>query len=141
MVLQKGYTSFASTTIGFRSANGFFVQFENAFGCHTLFIAPFLGQPHLYHDYPVVLENKLTSTMVNLAQLAGLRQAVYVMGRLARGNSEEEIVRMLGGDEQLFDMWKSFLKHNQWATESIEGWSITPKGTMWSRRFVPVQII
>lgn len=79
--------------------------------------------------------------MINPVQLAGLRQAVYVMGCLARGHSEEEIMRMLGGDEQLVDMWKSFLKHNQWVTESIKGWSITPKGTMWSTRVVPVQII
>jgi hypothetical protein len=74
------------------------------------------------------------TTIIDPVQLEGLRQAAYVMGCLARGHSDEEITRKFEGDEQLVDIWKSFLKHNQWMTESIEGWSITPKGTMWSKR-------
>lgn len=74
------------------------------------------------------------TTIIDPVQLAGLKQAVYVMGCLARGHSDEEITRTFEGDEQLVEMWKSFLKHNQWMTESIEGWSITTKGTMWSNR-------
>jgi hypothetical protein len=75
----------------------------------------------------------MTST-INPAQLSGLKQAVFVMGCLARNDSEEQIVKMLAGDEQLFDMWKIFLKHNQWIEESIQGWSITAKGSVWSKR-------
>lgn len=74
------------------------------------------------------------TSMVNPVQLAGLKQAAFVMGCLARGLSGEEIVRMLEGDEQLFDMWKSFLKHNEWMTETFEGYSITGKGAMWNKR-------
>jgi hypothetical protein len=74
------------------------------------------------------------TTFINPVQLAGLKQVVYVMGCLAGNDSEEQIVRMLGGDEQLFDMWKSFLHHNQWMTESMQGWSVTSKGAMWSKR-------
>jgi hypothetical protein len=66
--------------------------------------------------------------------LSGLNQAAYVMGCLLRNDSENQIVEMLGGDEQLYDMWKSFLKHNQWMTKTTEGWSATAKGTMWSKR-------
>ena len=67
-------------------------------------------------------------------QLAGLKQAVYVMECLVRNHSEEQIVRMLGGDEQLFDMWKSFLLHNQWMEETMQGWSVTAKGLIWNKQ-------
>ena len=68
------------------------------------------------------------------AQLVGLKQAAYVMGCLVRNDSEQEIVKMLGGDEQLYDMWKSFLKHNRWMEETTVGWSVTAKGAMWDKR-------
>ena len=74
------------------------------------------------------------TTIIDPVQLAGLKQAVYVMGCLVRNDREEEIIRMLGGDAQLFDMWKLFLRHNQWMTETSEGWSITTKGAMWNKR-------
>lgn len=74
------------------------------------------------------------TTIIDPVQLAGLKQAVYVMGCLVRNDREEEIIRMLGGDAQLFDMWKLFLRHNQWMTETSEGWSITAKGAMWNKR-------
>jgi hypothetical protein len=77
--------------------------------------------------------------MINPAQLPGLKQAVFVMGCLARNDSEEQIVKMLGGDEQLFAMWKLFLKHNQWIEETFEGYSITGKGIMWSKRVTSTQ--
>jgi hypothetical protein len=31
-------------------------------------------------------------------------------------------------------MWKLFLKHNEWITETFEGYSITGKGAMWNKR-------
>lgn len=78
------------------------------------------------------------TTIIDPVQLVGLRQAMYIMGCLARGHSEEEIVRILGGDEQLFDMWKSFLKHNGWMTETMEVWTITAKGAMWNKQLTSV---
>ena len=71
---------------------------------------------------------------INPVKLAGLKQAVYVMGCLARNDSEAQIVKMLGGDEQLYRMWTSFLKHNRWMIETKEGWSVTAKGSMWNKR-------
>ena len=41
------------------------------------------------------------TSIMNPVQLIGLKQAVYVMGCLVRNDSEEQIVRMLGGDGQL----------------------------------------
>lgn len=74
------------------------------------------------------------TSIINPVQLAGLKQAAYVMGCLARNDSEEEIVRMLGGDGQLFDMWKLFLKHNEWMIETFKEYSITEKGALWNKR-------
>ena len=74
------------------------------------------------------------TTIINPTQLVGLRQAAYVMGCLARYDSESQIILTLGGDAQLYEMWKLFLKHNQWIEESTQGWSTTAKGSMWSKR-------
>lgn len=74
------------------------------------------------------------TSVIHPAQLAGLKQAVYVMECLVRNDSKEQIVKMLDGDEQLYDMWRLFLKHNNWITETMEGWMVTGKGEMWNRR-------
>lgn len=74
------------------------------------------------------------TTIIDLVNLPGLKQAAYVMGCLVRNDSEDQIIRMLGSDKQLFDMWKLFLRHNQWITDTKEGWAITGKGAMWSNR-------
>jgi hypothetical protein len=87
----------------------------------------------LYYHCIEVSKNRMTS-IINPVQLAGLQQAPYVMGCLVRNDSEEQIVKMLGGDEQLYDMWKSFLKHNNWIIETLEGCYITAKGAMWNKR-------
>lgn len=52
----------------------------------------------------------------------------------SQNDGEDQIVKMLGGDEQLYDMWKSFLKHNHWMSATTEGWSVTEKEKMWSKR-------
>jgi hypothetical protein len=74
------------------------------------------------------------TSIINPVQLAGLQQAACVMGCLVRNDSEEQITRMLGGDEQLYDMWNSFLKYDQWMSETMQGWSVTANGAMWSKR-------
>lgn len=63
------------------------------------------------------------TTIGNLVRLPGLQQAVYIMGCLVRNDSEDETVTSMGGDNQLFHMWKSFLKHNQWMTETGATWN------------------
>jgi hypothetical protein len=74
------------------------------------------------------------TTIIDPARLAGLKQAAYVMVCLVRNDSEAQVILTLGGDAQLYYMWKSFLKHNQWITETIQGYSITAKGSMWNKR-------
>jgi hypothetical protein len=68
------------------------------------------------------------TVIIDPVKLAGLQQAAYVMSCLVNHQNKEEIVKMLGGDEQLFEMWKSFLKYNQWIESEMEGWSMTTKG-------------
>jgi len=68
------------------------------------------------------------------ARLVGLKQAVYVMECLVKGQSKEEIVGTLGADEQLVTMWISFLMHNHWIAQTIGGWSSTAKGVARSGR-------
>jgi hypothetical protein len=77
------------------------------------------------------------TTMIDPVRFVGLEQAAYVMDCLVRNDSEENTVSMLGGDKQLFDMWKSFLKHNHWITETMQGYSTTAKGAMWKKCVVP----
>lgn len=74
------------------------------------------------------------TTIIDPAQLAGLKQAMYVMESLFRNDSKEQIVKVLDGDEQLYNMWKLFLKNNNGITETMEGWAVTGKGAMWNRR-------
>jgi hypothetical protein len=74
------------------------------------------------------------TTIIDPVRLVGLKQAAYVMECLVKNASEEQIVSKLGGDEQLYDMWKIFLKYNQWVTETMQGWMVTAKGRMWSER-------
>ena len=61
----------------------------------------------MYYHHTVVSDDNVIS-IVNPLLLVGLKQAVYVMGCLVRHDDENEIVRELSGDKQLFDMWKSF---------------------------------
>jgi len=74
------------------------------------------------------------TTVIDPVQLAGLKQAAYVMECLVTGQSKEEIAIAFGGDKQLVAMWILFLKHNHWIAETKEGWSITAKGMLLSRR-------
>jgi hypothetical protein len=74
------------------------------------------------------------TTIIDPVRLVGLKQAAYVMGCLVRNDSEAQVILTLGGDAQLYHMWKSFLRHNQWMTETTHGYSITAKGSMWNKR-------
>lgn len=71
---------------------------------------------------------------IHLPPLRGLKQAIYVMECLIKGQTKEQIVRTLEGDEQLVTMWISFLRHNKWMEETSGIWSTTLKGAKWSNR-------
>ncbi|HEX7031992.1 MAG TPA: hypothetical protein VF172_03230 [Nitrososphaera sp.] len=49
--------------------------------------------------------------------------------------SESEIVELFRGDEQLVDIWRSFLLHNHWI-EQVDGkWAVTKKGKEWIGKY------
>ena len=73
------------------------------------------------------------TTAIDPVKLAGLKQAVYVMQCLAKGQSEEQIAIALNNDEQLVTMWVSFLRHNYWMIQEFGKWSITAKGENWNK--------
>jgi hypothetical protein len=74
------------------------------------------------------------SSILKPAQLSGLRQAAYVMDCIVRNDNKVKIVQTLDDDQQLYDMWKMFLQHNNWITKTKQGWAMTPKGAGWSKR-------
>jgi hypothetical protein len=74
------------------------------------------------------------TTIIEPVRLGGLKQAVYVMESLVKGQSEEQIAITLGNDKQLVSMWILFLKHNHWIEATMEGWDATSKGLEWSKR-------
>jgi hypothetical protein len=73
----------------------------------------------------------LLTINIDPVKLQGLKQAVYVMQCIVRNDTEGDIVKTLGGDQQLFDMWKSFLQHNGWMSRTKQGWEMTAKGELW----------
>ncbi|HEU4605112.1 MAG TPA: hypothetical protein VFS46_02620 [Nitrososphaera sp.] len=80
------------------------------------------------------------TTVIDPMRLAGLKQATYVMQCLIKGQSKEDITVALGNDEQLVNMWISFLRHNHWIDEGLNGWSITAKGRTWCGKGVDFEL-
>jgi hypothetical protein len=60
-----------------------------------------------------------------------LTQAVYVLKSLEDGISEKEIMEQFGGDEQIVQIWISFLFHNGWVEHPDGRWQATIKGKEW----------
>ena len=76
----------------------------------------------------------MLANSINPLQLRGLKQAFYVLHCLEEGRSNEEIIQKFDGDEQLVDIWISFVKHNHWiAQDSLGQWRLTEKGRKWAR--------
>jgi hypothetical protein len=74
------------------------------------------------------------TTLIDPTKLSGLRQAVYVMVCIVRNDAESSIVKNLGNDQQLYNMWKLFLRHNGWMARTKQGWETTAKGECWRLR-------
>lgn len=70
---------------------------------------------------------------VKSAGLGGLKKAMFVLQRLDRGQTRKEIVEALSGDEELVDVWISFLMQYDWIEQKNEAdeWSVTAKGREW----------
>jgi len=74
-------------------------------------------------------------TMLDPVRLVGLKQAMYVMECLTKGQSEQQIANTMGDDKQLVRMWISFLQHNHWMESGVNGWFVTTKGAAWINRY------
>jgi hypothetical protein len=74
------------------------------------------------------------SARIDPTKLSGLKQAVYVMQCLVRNDTESNIVKNLGDDQQLYNMWKIFLQHNGWMARTERGWKMSTKGERWTMR-------
>ncbi len=70
---------------------------------------------------------------VKSAGLGGLKKAMYVLRCLDKGQTRKQIVEALNGDEELVDIWISFLMQYDWIEQRNESdeWSVTPKGREW----------
>jgi predicted transcriptional regulator len=70
---------------------------------------------------------------VKSAGLGGLKKAMYVLRCLDRGQTRKQIVEALNGDEELVDVWISFLMQYDWIEQQNESdeWSTTLKGREW----------
>jgi len=70
---------------------------------------------------------------VKSADLGGLKKAIYVLQCLDRGQTRMQIVEALNDDEELVDVWFSFLMQYDWIKQNGDSdeWSVTPKGREW----------
>ena len=70
---------------------------------------------------------------VKSASLGGLRNAVYVLQCLERGLTRKEVVEHFENDEQLVDVWLSFLLQYRWVeqVDELDEWVVTTEGKKW----------
>lgn len=63
---------------------------------------------------------------------------MYVPQCLDRGQTRKQIVEALNGDEELLDVWTSFLMQYDWVEQQSgsEKWSGTPKGREWYDKII-----
>lgn len=70
---------------------------------------------------------------VKSASLGGLRNAAYVLQCLEKGLTRKEIVEDFENDEQLVDVWFSFLLQYRWIeqVDELDEWVVTTDGKKW----------
>src|SRR5919199_988534 len=69
-------------------------------------------------------------------KLSGLRQAIYIMRCLRKGEYFEQIIERFDGDEQLVKLWMSFLLHNKCIQNPLDHkWIVTEKGKRWIEKY------
>jgi hypothetical protein len=84
----------------------------------------------------VVSLKLVTQVPINSHILVGLKQGAYISQRLANGQTREDLVFSLGVNEQLVDMWISFLKNEQWIEWREGKWLLTAKGKIWTDKLL-----
>lgn len=65
--------------------------------------------------------------------LGGLKKALFILHCLQKGQTRKQIVELLNGDDNLFDIWISFLMQYDWIEQRNESeeWYVTSKGKEW----------
>lgn len=48
--------------------------------------------------------------------------------------TEKEIIERFEDDQQIVEIWKSFLIHNRWIEHPDGKWEVTPKGAEWIQK-------
>lgn len=66
--------------------------------------------------------------------LKGLRQAIYIFRELELGRTTDGLVKDFDGDQQLVDIWLSFLLHNRWIEQKGGQFVATEKGRGWAKK-------
>jgi hypothetical protein len=89
----------------------------------------------VYHDNGGLVRCSTPSNKIDPLQLSGLAQAIYVLKALEAGVPENEIIEQFEGDEQLVQIWISFLFHNRWMEHPNGKWQASNKGKEWIKRF------
>jgi hypothetical protein len=83
---------------------------------------------------PTIGSSRSDKKAIVPADLKGLTQAIFVLKALQDGKSENEIVDLFKGDQQIVQIWTSFLAHNHWMEHPDGKWEVTPKGKEWIER-------
>lgn len=75
----------------------------------------------------------MTALSVGTAGLGGLKTWIYILQCFYKGQSRKQIVKALNGDEELVDVWISFLMQYDWIEQHYESdeWTVTLKGREW----------
>ena len=70
---------------------------------------------------------------VKQSGLGGLKKAMFILRCLQKGQTRKQIVQLLNGDDELFDIWISFLMQYDWIEQRNESeeWYVTSKGKEW----------
>ena len=69
---------------------------------------------------------------VRTAGLGGLKTWMYILQCFYKGQSRKQIVKALNGDEELVNVWISFLMQYDWIEQDgSDEWAATPKGKEW----------
>ena len=65
--------------------------------------------------------------------LGGLKKALFILHCLQKGQTRKQIVELLNVDDNLFDIWISFLMQYDWIEQRNESeeWYVTSKGKEW----------
>jgi hypothetical protein len=91
------------------------------------------------------------SAKINPLRLHGLRQAIYILKCLEKGQTEQEIIKYFEGDSQLVELWINFLLDIHWiqkremstttplsppSANDTPTWVVTDKAKEWTVKYI-----